>query len=129
MSQFRVAIVFTILTYSLGCFFVFIPSLYIQLKEKFKDVRNDLCLGSDETKDELAIFTIISVSTISVLYLLLFKLLQGKGRQDHVWYYVKFWYWVCNPVFAGALVIYQFSHSLIHTVFIFPIIESASCWT
>ena len=104
--QFRLATIFTGLNYCLGCFFVALPRLYLDWKRRITDVRSDLCLGSDKLKDELATFCIMAIAVITLLFLIAFKMMQGKGKSDYIWYYVKFWYWVCNPVFTGALVIY-----------------------
>ncbi len=73
----KTALTFTLLTYGLGYFYLILPGFYLEYKG-ITNIRNDLCLGDKRIKDELTRFTLIAIGTITVLYLLFFKLLQLK---------------------------------------------------
>ena len=76
-QSFKSAMVFALMTYGLGCFYLQVPSLYMEYIG-ITNKRNQVCLGSREIKEEIARFTLMTIGIISIGYLILFKLFQGK---------------------------------------------------
>jgi hypothetical protein len=54
--------------------------------------------------------------------MVVFKFAYSKG-DEHFWFSLKSQYWWPSLVISGALVVYQFSESLLLTLFLFPLIQ------
>lgn len=48
----KTAMIFTVLTYALGYFYLLLPGFYLEYKG-ITNPRNDLCLGNQQIKDEI----------------------------------------------------------------------------
>ncbi|CDW75530.1 glycosylphosphatidylinositol anchor attachment 1 [Stylonychia lemnae] len=120
----RVALIFTLLTYAIGYFILLLPGFYMEFKG-INDQVSDLCLGPESIKRNLTDFMLLSIAGIVITFLVVFKTLQPKNMK-YLWFNVKYSYWLLNPVFSGSLVVYQFSQSLLHCVFIFAIVSQAT---
>ena len=119
--------IFIVLAYVLGFIFMIIPNLYLEYVlggGQNKGIRSEFCLGENSLKARVTSVTLLLILTFSIALLSIFKMVQPKSQ--NLWFSIKSHYWWPNLVFAGSLVVYQFSQSLIICLFIFPMIQSAA---
>ncbi len=116
------AVSFIALAYAVGFLCMITPNLVL---ERFsKTSLADYCLDNRALNEYTAHLSMMTILVLSGLLLLAFKVIQPKSND--LWFLVKSHYWWPSLVFAGSLVVYQFSHCLIMCLFIFPLLQSAS---
>lgn len=119
------AFFFIALSYAIGFLVMMTPIIYLEYLGKTENLRSEFCTASPIIKDQVATVTLVSALSMVFLFLVIFKLKQPAGLRN-LWFSIKCHYWWPNIVFAGSLVVYQFSQSLIMTLFVFPLIQVAS---
>ena len=114
---------FQALAFAIGFFTMMTPGLILEYLGKADNYRSEFCLGSHSLADLVTIYTLYSLLAQVLLLFIVFKWIQPAGSR--FWFSLKSNYFWPNLVLAGSLVVYQFSHSLFMTLFIFPLLQSA----
>jgi len=107
------------MAFSMGFLGLITPSLVLERST----YSGSYCLDNAGLQNRVTHVTLLAIGGLSISLLLGFKLVQP--RTGDLWFLVKSHYWWPNLVLAGSLVVYQFSHSLLMCLFVFPLIQSA----
>lgn len=113
----RWAIAYIALAFAVGFVGLITPNLIL---ERSKTPHGSYCLNDTSLQERVTSATLLVLAGLSLALFLVFKLLQPRSRD--LWFLVKSHYWWPNLVLAGSLVVYQFSHSLLMCLFVFPLI-------
>lgn len=105
------------LAFGVGFITMITPRLY--LENTLTNIRGEYCLSG--SKDNVALVTLGVGASLSVALLILFKLAYKK-HDDNFWFSLKSHYWWPSLVISGALVVYQFSQSLLCCLVLFPLV-------